>query len=100
MLSYSQNVAGLWLKCGVKSRKIRDFSAPQNSVRDAKNYRHWPLTTSIGRAYNPATERGAALARWPRQVVAPLMLLILMSESTADTSRLSFAVETRVSELP
>jgi hypothetical protein len=28
------------------------------------------------------------------------MLLILMSESTADTNRLSFAVETRVSELP
>jgi hypothetical protein len=47
----------------------------------------------IGRAYNPATERGAALAPWPRQFLAPVKLLMMMSESTADPNRLSFAVE-------
>jgi hypothetical protein len=47
----------------------------------------------IGRAYNPATERGAALASRPRQFAVPVKLLMMMSESTADTHRLSFAVE-------
>ena len=35
---------------------------------------------SIGRAYNPPTERGAALAPWPRQFVVPVKLLMMMSE--------------------
>jgi len=34
-IRYSQNVAGLWLKYGVKSRKIRDFQAPKKSAGDA-----------------------------------------------------------------
>ena len=58
------------------------------------------MTGPIGWAYNPTTERGAALALRPRHVVAPVMLLIMMSESTADNNRLSFAVETRVHNLP
>jgi hypothetical protein len=58
------------------------------------------LTRPIGGAYNPVTERGAALALRPRQAFAPLMLLTLMGESTADSHRLLFAVEAGVSELP
>jgi len=49
----------------------------------------------MGWAYNPTTERGAALALRPRHVVAPVKLLIMMSESTADTNRLLFAVRWR-----
>jgi hypothetical protein len=62
LYTYSQIVAGLWLKYGVKSRKIRDFPALQNSRRDLTICSKWSLTRSIGGAYNPATERGAALA--------------------------------------
>jgi hypothetical protein len=62
LYTYSQNVAGLWLKYGVKSRKIRDFPALQNSRRDPTVCRKWALTRPMGGAYNPATERGTALA--------------------------------------
>jgi len=60
--------------------------------RDATICWRWPLTTPIGRAYNPATERGDALATRPRHLFAPRKLLITMSDSTADNSRLLFVV--------
>jgi hypothetical protein len=34
-ITYRQNVAGLWLKYGVKSRKIEHFCASENSAPDA-----------------------------------------------------------------
>jgi hypothetical protein len=51
------------------------------------------LTAPIGRAYNPATERGTALALGQGMFSCLVKLLIEMSESTAGINRLSFAVE-------
>jgi hypothetical protein len=76
------------------SRKYSGFFASQKSAGRCDDLLTGPLTTPIGRAYNPATERGAALAHRPRHVFAPVKLLFLMSEVTTDTNRLSFAVET------
>src|SRR5258707_6789522 len=99
-LLYSENVAGLWLKYGVKSPNISTSWPRRILPHCATISGRWLLTVPIGRAYNPATERGAALAQRPRQSFAPLMLLIMMSESTADRNRLLFAVGYRVSKLP
>jgi hypothetical protein len=51
------------------------------------------LTTIRGRAYNPATERGAAETFRVWLVPAPVKLLTKMSELTAGGYRLLFVVE-------
>jgi hypothetical protein len=56
-----QNVVGLWLKYGVKSLKIRASLPFKILFRDKTICWHQALTTPIGRAYKPPTERGAAL---------------------------------------
>ena len=62
MLMYSQNVAGLWLKYGARSLNI-EVSSPRAIPFDGVTIcLRQALTTPIGRAYKPPTERGAVLA--------------------------------------
>jgi hypothetical protein len=51
------------------------------------------LTGPIGWAYNPATERGAALALGQGELSCLVKLLIMMSERTTGNRRLPFVVE-------
>ena len=76
-----------------KALKNRGFFAVRDYRGRCDDLLTTPLTMRIGRAYKPPTERGAALALWPRHVFVPVKLLTKMSESTADDNRLSFAVE-------
>jgi len=99
-LAYSQNVAGLWLKYGAKTPNI--WTSLRRKILPHRATICWrrALTGPIGWAYNPATERGDALAPRPRHLFVPVKLLTMMSESTAGANRLSFAVEWDLPELP
>jgi hypothetical protein len=63
MLTYCQNVAGLWLKYGARSLKIETSSPRAIPFNGVTICLRQALTTPIGRAYKPATERGAVLAQ-------------------------------------